>query len=140
MALHWDDGLLLGNTEIDGHHRQIFGHFEKLSLACQAGVGEEVLKELLSDLNDYVNIHFSAEESFMVQHNYPKLSEQQGQHTIFRKIVNDLHEMALGDKDLHQLSIIVDRQLILWFIQHIKHSDQDMANYISAQLPESALQ
>lgn len=133
MALNWNDALLVGNAEIDEHHRQIFDHFEKLSLACQESQGELVLKELLKYLEDYSNRHFSSEEAFMAENGYPKLQEQQMQHAHFRQTVRELQEMDMKNMNAHQLSLLVYRKLVLWFIEHIKHLDQEMANYILAQ-------
>jgi len=133
MTLNWDDSLLVGNAEIDDDHRQIFEHFEKLSLACQEGSGEEVLKDLLKFLDEYVTQHFSYEEAFMADNNYPKLAEQQALHAYFLQSVTELQGMDMKDTDPHKLSIIIYRKLILWFTQHIKKSDQELVNYIRAQ-------
>ena len=133
MALNWDDSLLLGNADIDEQHRQLFDHFEKFSLACQEGQGGEVLKELLKYIDEYSSQHFSYEEAFMAQHEYPKLPEQQLRHAQFRETVNELWEMDTKNVDAHQLSLVVYRKLILWFIQHIKNLDHEMVNYILAQ-------
>ena len=133
MALYWDDTLLLGHTEIDEQHRAIFAQFDRLSQACQQGQGEEVLNELFEYLDDYVNQHFSREEAFMAEHDYPKLAEQQEQHARFRQMVQEMRTVDSEDKSAHHLSVMVRRELILWFIQHIKHLDQEMVDYILAQ-------
>ncbi len=133
MALNWDDSLLVGNAEIDDDHRQIFDYFEKLSTAFQDGSGEDVLKSLLKFLDEYVAEHFSHEETFMVENNYPKLSEQQSQHAYFLKAVKELQEMDMKGTDAHELSITVYRKLIQWFIQHIKKCDQELVNYVKSQ-------
>jgi len=73
------------------------------------------------------------EETFMVENKYPKLAEQQTQHAYFLKTVKELQEMDMKDTDAHPLSITVYRKLILWFIQHIKKSDQELVSYIRAQ-------
>jgi len=132
MSLDWDDSLILGNSEIDESHRQIFSHFEKLSLACLDGQGEEVLKGLLKYLDDYTNEHFSCEEALMLQHNYPKLTEQQSQHAQFRLAVSKFKDMDMKNMDAQQLSVLIYRQLFTWFSQHIKKFDQEMVNYIVA--------
>jgi hemerythrin len=133
MALHWDETLLLGNSDIDGQHREIFVHFEQLSQACQSGQGEAALKGLLKYLGDYVDLHFSQEEALMALHSYPGLLQQQEQHASFRQKVMELQERDLANSDAHQLSIIINRRLILWFIQHIRHLDQAMVTYIRAK-------
>ena len=133
MSIKWDESLLLGNADIDEHHRQIFVHFEKLSLACIEGQSEDVLKELLKYLDDYTSQHFLYEEAVMAQHNYPRLQEQKAQHTHFRQIVKELQEMDIKDTGVQQLSLAIYRRLTLWFTQHIKQLDQDMVNFILAQ-------
>ena len=132
MPIQWDDTLQLGNAEIDEYHRQIFDHFERLSLACQEGKGEKVLTDLLKYLEEYTTKHFSYEESFMAQHNYPKLAEQKEQHSKFCQALKEFQEADL-QIDAHKLSLLLYRKLILWFIQHIQQSDREMVDYIVAQ-------
>ena len=133
MALDWNDSLLVGNTEIDDQHRQIFVYFEKLATACQQKTGELVIKELLNFIGDYVETHFLLEEDYMAQNSYPKLPEQQEQHTHFKQIVKELKETDTNNIDPHQLSLMFYQKLIQWFIQHIKKLDQEMVTYIVAR-------
>lgn len=129
MALNWDDSLLVRNAEIDEQHRQIFDHFENLSIACQENKGELVLRNILRVLDNYVEVHFLHEEAFMSENGYPKLPEHQVQHAHFRQTVKDLREMDIQNADPHRLSLIVYQKLIQWFILHIKQLDQEMVNY-----------
>ncbi len=133
MALNWDDSLLVGNTEIDDQHRQIFVHFERLSLACQEKAGELAIKEILNFMNEYVEMHFSLEEAFMAENRYPKLPEQQEQHAHFRQTVKELQEVDTNTLEPHRLSLLFYQKLIQWFIQHIKKLDQEMITYVWAQ-------
>ena len=133
MALSWNDLLLVGNTEIDDQHRRIFVYFEKLAMACQEQKGEVVIKEILDFIGNYVETHFSFEEDFMEKSNYPKLPEQQEQHSHFRQTVKELKEMDTSTIEPHQLSLLFYQKLIQWLIQHIKKSDQEMVDYILAQ-------
>lgn len=133
MSLIWNDSLLVGNTAIDDNHREIFEHFEKLSMAFQDGSGEELLRDMLKFLDTYVAEHFSHEETFMAQNEYPKLAEQQTQHAYFLQAVKDLQEMDMKGIGAHELSITVYRKLIQWFIHHIRKSDQELVNYVKAK-------
>jgi hemerythrin len=130
MALTWDDSLELGVEEIDSQHREIFKHFEKLSNACQNGQGEGILEEVLTFLGDYVAHHFSSEEAIMEQIHYPKLPEQQEQHKIFSKVIEELRDRSLEHGQ--ELALTVDRQLVRWLIQHIRSFDRELVEYIKS--------
>jgi len=133
MTTSWDDGLLIGNSEIDYHHRQIFAYFEKLSIACMNGMDEEILKNMVKYLGEYVNQHFRMEEEFMKKHNYPNTKQQLAQHAYFRQSIEELLAMDMKNMPKDQLLADIYRKLTNWFSLHIKQSDQQLANYILAQ-------
>ncbi len=131
MALAWDKSLELGVGDIDDQHREIFRHFEKLFNACQCGQGKDVLEEVLTFLDDYVAHHFSSEEAIMEQNHYPGLPEQQEQHIIFRKVIEELRCRSRDETHEHELAMSVNRQLVRWLIQHIRTCDRELAEYIT---------
>lgn len=132
MALVWDNSLELGVQEIDDQHREIFNCFEKLSSACQRGRGDSVLEEVLTFLEDYVSRHFSSEEELMEQYKYPKLAEQKTQHSNFNQEIKNLRVRLLDGTNGHELAMSINRHLVRWLIQHIRSSDREMAEYMTA--------
>lgn len=54
MNIEWNDKLAIGNSEIDGQHKELFTKFNVLLEACKQGKGKEEVNTLLSFLGEYV--------------------------------------------------------------------------------------
>nr|WP_218955288.1 bacteriohemerythrin [Acinetobacter sp. 10FS3-1] len=85
------------------------------------------IKEVLDDLIDYTQSHFSFEENLLEQVSYQYLPSHRGIHELFVKRLNDYRlKFEKGEsieKDLYRL-------LSKWLINHIQHDDQDYVDAV----------
>jgi hemerythrin-like metal-binding protein len=87
----------------------------------QTTTESETVSDLLSDMTNYAQEHFAAEEELMRQHNYPRLEEHVAQHRAFQKKTVDfclatvLNVGIVPETMLHYLSD--------WLVEHILKSD-----------------
>lgn len=85
------------------------------------------IKEVLEDLIDYTQSHFSFEENLLEQVSYQYLPSHRGIHDLFVKRLNDYRlKFEKGEsieKDLYRL-------LSKWLINHIQHDDQDYVDAV----------
>lgn len=135
--MEWNESYNIGIDVIDKQHRQILDYINALEEI--RGTGErDRIKEVLNDLIDYTQSHFSFEENLLEQVSYQYLPSHRGIHELFVKRLNDYRlKFEKGksiENDLYRL-------LSKWLINHIQHDDQDyvdavrdnMLSYLRAQ-------
>lgn len=135
--MEWNESYNIGIDVIDKQHRQILDYINALEEI--RGTGErDRIKEVLNDLIDYTQSHFSFEENLLEQVSYQYLPSHRGIHELFVKRLNDYRlKFEKGESienDLYRL-------LSKWLINHIQHDDQDyvdavrdnMLSYLRAQ-------
>ena len=106
---------------IDHQHRQILDYINALEQVKSTGDRDKI-REVLDDLIDYTQSHFSFEENLLEQVSYQYLTSHRGIHELFVKKLNDYRlKFEQGqsiEKDLYSF-------LSKWLINHIQHDDQD---------------
>ncbi|MFX1823360.1 bacteriohemerythrin [Acinetobacter sp. AS5] len=135
--MEWNESYNIGIDVIDKQHRQILDYINALEEIRGAGQRDRI-KEVLNDLIDYTQSHFSFEENLLEQVSYQYLPSHRGIHELFVKRLNDYRlKFEKGESienDLYRL-------LSKWLINHIQHDDQDyvdavrdnMLSYLRAQ-------
>lgn len=135
--MEWNESYNIGIDVIDNQHRQILDYINALEQVKSTGDRDRI-KEVLEDLIDYTQSHFSFEENLLEQVSYQYLASHRGIHELFVKRLNDYRlKFEKGESienDLYRL-------LSKWLINHIQHDDQDyvdavrdnMLSYLRAQ-------
>ena len=135
--MEWNESYNIGIDVIDKQHRQILDYINALEEIRGTGQRDRI-KEVLNDLIDYTQSHFSFEENLLEQVSYQYLPSHRGIHELFVKRLNDYRlKFEKGESienDLYRL-------LSKWLINHIQHDDQDyvdavrdnMLSYLRAQ-------
>lgn len=135
--MEWSEKFNIGIEVIDNQHRQILEYINTLDQIRTSGQRHQI-KEVLDDLIDYTQSHFSFEENLLQQVNYQYLPSHRGIHELFVKRLNDCRQRFIQgesvEQDLHRL-------LSKWLLNHIQHDDQDyvdavrdnMLHYLRAQ-------
>jgi len=124
----FDESFNIGEPIIDSHHRRLFEIFDNLLDSLGKGKGKWIIKEILEELSDYSEYHFSEEEKFMKSLNYPYLENHIKQHNEFRKEVKSLLK-RYDSKDFMVTSETADF-LFAWIKHHIIRSDRKIADFI----------
>ncbi|MFB0983724.1 MAG: hemerythrin domain-containing protein, partial [Acinetobacter towneri] len=70
--MEWSEKFNIGIDVIDNQHRQILDYINALEKIRATGAREQI-KEVLDDLIDYTQSHFSFEENLLSQVNYQYL-------------------------------------------------------------------
>lgn len=120
--LEWKSEYSIGIDELDEQHKILLGIMNTFLKAEYEGKENEVLKETLTELINYTNFHFSAEEEHMEKNSYFRLEGHKQQHQgIVNDIVNILNLIKEGkpqaNEELHGL-------LKKWLITHIMQQDK----------------
>ena len=76
MTIHyeWNENISVGNEKIDAQHKKLLTHINKIMDAVVYGVdSKEVKEKTVEFLGEYVQKHFSYEEEYMKENNYPDI-------------------------------------------------------------------
>ncbi len=85
--MEWNDTFNIGIDVIDQQHRQILDYINILEQIRVTG-DKSKIKEVLDDLIDYTQSHFTFEENLLEQVNYQFLPSHRGIHELFVKKIN----------------------------------------------------
>ena len=125
--MEWNQTYNIGIDVIDNQHRQILDYINALEQVKNTGQRDKI-KEVLEDLIDYTQSHFSFEENLLEQVSYQYLPSHRGIHDLFVKRLNDYRlKFEKGEsieKDLYRL-------LSKWLINHIQVADQRFGAFVA---------
>jgi len=86
----------------------------------------------MAGLEEYVAMHFSAEERLMSQAHYPGQAAHQARHQFFRERMEALKTKGISEGRL-PLDDIRDF-LLSWVIDHVMTEDKTMGEYLLEHL------
>jgi len=127
--VRWDDSLRIGIDVIDEHHRYLFDLTNDLYEVVSTRRGSREVARVMKALDQYVQVHFRAEERMMDFHAYPALDRQKDQHGEFedrlREFYAELHDNPLTA----QFDVLV--YLRSWLVRHILHEDAKLRELVA---------
>ncbi len=130
MALiNWDDSLSVGISIIDEQHKKLIGLINEFYEALKENRAKEALGEVIKGMIDYTNYHFSAEEKYMDQYNFPGYEAHKKEHAHFVAKATDLQSRLAQGRLV--VSVEVTNFLKEWLTKHIKNSDKNYSHYFS---------
>lgn len=129
MAIEWSKNLSTGVEWQDRHHKELFRRINNLLEAMIVGLGKEEVKKLFKFLDDYIVVHFEAEEQAMNRYNYPGVLPHLAEHTHFIEDIARLRQQFEQNAS-SGLVIKVQRQVVDWLINHIGGLDMRLGAFI----------
>ena len=125
--LEWKDSYNIGVKEIDNQHRGLFDLISKLFTSRQYDPEGKYFFLTLNKFVEYAQVHFSTEERYMQEAQYPKFVQHQREHELFlvqiSKLVKDVEnkEPDIENKTLDFLKN--------WYLAHILGTDRDLERW-----------
>jgi hemerythrin-like metal-binding protein len=129
----WSQDLETGIAEIDFQHRNLVDTFNRAGAELGDDSNEVVWERFTYELLSYALYHFSTEEKLATQHAYDQENEEeaqahQAQHRYYTKQLTAIREQL-------RLGVLVEKARFLdflrnWLIEHILHTDQQLATFI----------
>lgn len=127
----WKKSYEIGVADIDLQHRRLVGLINELSDAMMVKHGYSTIPHILEELGDYVQLHFTTEETLMEKASYPGMAEHRNKHLAltekflaFKARYSQDHE--LNPKEL--LDFLCD-----WLKDHIMMSDKEFGTYLRSE-------
>jgi hemerythrin len=116
----WKSEYESGNQLVDEQHKFLFGLINTLHNAMLTGQGKSVVNQIINSLYEYTVVHFSTEEVYMLDHNYPHYLEHCKKHDALKR--------RLVELDTNNV-VTLSRFLTDWLINHIQHDDFKMVQF-----------
>lgn len=134
MSKLWNTSLTTGVPLMDEQHKALIARIETFDSLCASGQTHRALDELLPQLKDYVQYHFSAEEELMqrLAHDYAQLDEHMAMHQRFFTRIVEMETQREDWGDL-QAAMRIRTYLHDWLVQHIAGTDQALARQLLGQ-------
>lgn len=130
VKIEWDDSLSIGIRLIDEQHMMLIQRLQALVHAVETYQSVNEIVKTLDFLIEYTNFHFSTEEKYMNETNYPGLRHQQMQHEEFKATLRDLTVDFEEDGATRALAESVNTFLMNWLVRHIKAVDVQFGTFL----------
>ncbi|ASM39011.1 MAG: bacteriohemerythrin [Campylobacter sputorum] len=122
----WEDSYSVNNENIDAQHKKLF---ELATIAYNLEnkyVSKQQIKDVLNGFFEYMKIHFSDEEEYMLSIGYPKLDEHKKIHSyIIQSMVCLISKIHNTNDMKEQLSVIAKK----WLLEHILQEDMKIESW-----------
>jgi hemerythrin-like metal-binding protein len=135
----WLPAYEINVSVIDEQHRELFRMFNDLLDAMWDGKGKAVIQEKLRFMANYAVSHFSTEEKFMVNYEFPDYPAHKKLHDDFTSGVVDFLKVYEQDGATTDMLVSVVQDLGTWTRDHIRDMDQQIGKYFAAKQREDNL-
>ena len=128
-SVFWDDAYSVGFEPIDNQHKALVKMTNELFENCKKGTADAdaAFLQTIKRAVDYARNHFSDEVNYMVQVDYPNLTEHRKLHDdFFAVVLKAMQEFESGKTAPVELA----RFLKNWLLTHIANSDKQYAPYL----------
>lgn len=145
--IKWDESFASGIKEIDDQHKDIIKCVNELYFACEENKIKENILSYIEQLDDYVTVHFEAEENYAQKYGFEKTDELLLAHKFFKDVykgikdhytiypfTNDLDKAQY--KRINMFAIQLNQVLIEWLNVHIITIDKDLFDFIRGKLED----
>ncbi|MBF0506358.1 MAG: hemerythrin family protein [Nitrospirae bacterium] len=122
----WTEELATGIDIIDVQHKELIKRIIDV-MDCAESRRFSTIAETLMYLSHYVIDHFSLEEKYMIDTDYPGFEEHWDEHSHYVKVISALkREPFITPELIHR----IETELAQWLLDHILSTDLKMALYI----------
>lgn len=126
----WTSACRTDFEEIDSQHRLLFAIANELLDIRNPAKQELEIKYLLRHLREYVEKHFSYEENFMREKNYPGLN---GHKEMHERIVSEINNSLTESSTIGELKEKLETLLGNWVQSHILIEDKKFSNWAKSK-------
>ena len=130
MALFvWNDSYSVSVKIIDEQHKKLIDLINDLHDAMLEGKAKERAGAIIDELIKYTVIHFSTEEKYFDEFNYPETAEHKKIHKEFVDKVSNFKRDFENGKIM--LSMEIMKFLMDWLSSHIKGTDKKYTSFLN---------
>jgi len=123
----WSTELITGNEEIDLQHQSLFALLEKFT----ENIDNDNLLSVLTEIKEYAEIHFEAEEELQKEVKYPKYTEHKATHELLIEEIGIVKGKV--QNGTYSGNARIRTFLTHWLRDHILDSDQEFITFYNAR-------
>jgi hemerythrin len=120
--IEWKDEYSVNVASIDDQHRKLIAIINRLHEAMKVGKGREILSDVMAELIDYSDYHFTSEEGLMKKVGHPDIQGHIAEHNHFRQMVRSISDEVKGGNFVMTLEI--NEFLREWLVDHMLGTDR----------------
>lgn len=129
--LTWSDKYSVKIPSIDKQHIKLFEMINEFYDELDKKSNHELIKELITKMKLYTQMHFATEEKLFKKHQLPNYMEHINEHRDFIDKVSDLEQkMANGTLIL---SFEITNFLKTWIKTHILCTDMNYVDFLKSK-------
>ena len=130
--MKWTSDMSVGVALLDSEHKQLIKIINQLYEGMSTGSAKSVLKKAFDAMVAYTGEHFSHEEQFFEQTQYPLATEHKAQHEELRQLLVKFKGQS-DRKDNALLALELLCALKEWLAQHIMQDDKKYTGYLNGK-------
>jgi len=127
--INWRNEFSVGVKEMDEQHKKLINMINRLIKEQKTLTDPTTIAELLTEMTDYAQVHFRAEEYLMAEYGYDKKAQQEKQHQAF--IDKTVAFYSATDLGPNMLSTALLDYLATWLIGHILKEDMKYKKFFN---------
>lgn len=120
-TINWKNEFSVGVAEMDSQHKKLLAMINRLIEEQKVLTDPKTIAELLTEMTEYAQEHFRAEEFLMAENGYDQKTKQEQQHQAF--ITKTQEFMNAADIGPNILSNALLDYLGSWLVGHILKED-----------------
>ena len=132
-TIKWQDDLSIGIGPIDEQHKKWIEHFNQTAEAIALSKSQAQISKTLGFLADYTETHFSSEEKYMQENNYPAFPVHKAMHDELRTTLSNLVRDYQEEGATQNLADAIETFLGNWLLNHIREVDMKFGAFIAEQ-------
>lgn len=129
--INWSNEFSVGVKEMDEQHKKLIGMINRLIEEQKILTEPKTIADLLTEMTDYAQVHFRAEEYLMAEYGYDYKIQQEKQHKAF--IDKTIAFYSASDLGPNILSTALLDYLSTWLIGHILQEDMKYKEFFNSK-------
>ena len=123
----WSTDYELGSALLDGQHKQLFAHANRLHAALLEGRGQDQLERLYDDLQAYAESHWTDELEWMRSIGFPGVRGHEELHRALLRELRRLQDRLRQGPVLQSIETLIFLQD--WLVKHVAIADVKAVEY-----------
>ena len=120
--IEWEDKFSVGISLIDEEHMKFIDIINTALSALEHNGHTEALDKIFDEMTEYSYTHFSTEEAYMKEFNFPGYQSHKNEHIDFtNKTIDAYYKVINGD---YQIAKEILEYLKQWLVKHIQGTDR----------------
>ncbi len=128
MSIEWKKEYNLNIKKIDEQHKKFFEILSKADDILLLQKHEKEQEDILKEMFEYADYHFSTEENYFQQFNYPLKDKHIEEHDKYRQKVLDFYAKISNENYIYEEMIDFIGN---WWIGHILHTDKKYVDFFN---------